>query len=285
MADDKEDNKTKLIIQILILIGVIITAFATIISSDNLHFISDKIFDGQENSTPSEQLTPANVLYSHFHEMNAKERYMFGACVALNDSIEAAKKIIPTGTVRRKSLNTLNESLGASEQEYGNNTKIDNESLGLGVSKRAELYLTGDGTFSITPQTPAGLWISDNNPGHNYATWMWLVEPRIEGFHTLLLTAYAVDDNGKRTQLDVKHIPIEVIVTAAAEAASSGEAVKQAMEKINQMNLNLSPEQLQQKAEEELKKQVSEQKQQPGFEAALALLAVLAVVGMIRRRN
>jgi len=60
----------------------------------------------------------------------------------------------------------------------------------------------------------------------------------------------------------------------------------QAKAKINQMNLNLSPEQLQQKATEELKKQVSEQiKKQPGFEAALAMLAALAAVGLLRRRN
>ncbi|MCX6678722.1 MAG: PGF-CTERM sorting domain-containing protein [Methanothrix sp.] len=45
-------------------------------------------------------------------------------------------------------------------------------------------------------------------------------------------------------------------------------------------------EQLQQKAAEELKKQVSEQiKKQPGFEAALAILATLAAAVLIRRRN
>ncbi len=68
--------------------------------------------------------------------------------------------------------------------------------------------------------------------------------------------------------------------------ATKGNLTAQAREKINQMNLNLSPEQLQQKAAEELKKQVSEQiKQQPGFEAALAILATLTAVVLIRRRN
>jgi PGF-CTERM protein len=69
--------------------------------------------------------------------------------------------------------------------------------------------------------------------------------------------------------------------------ASKENLTEQARAKINQkINLNLTPEQLQQKASEELKKQVSEQiKQQPGFEAALAILATLAVVGLIRRRN
>ncbi|MCX6673474.1 MAG: PGF-CTERM sorting domain-containing protein [Methanothrix sp.] len=60
----------------------------------------------------------------------------------------------------------------------------------------------------------------------------------------------------------------------------------QARAKINQMNLNLTPEQLQQKAAEELKKQLSEQiKKQPGFEAALAILATLAAAVLIRQRN
>jgi PGF-CTERM protein len=68
--------------------------------------------------------------------------------------------------------------------------------------------------------------------------------------------------------------------------ATKDNLTAQAKAKINQMNLNLSPEQLQQKATEELKKQVSEQiKQQPGFEAALAMLAALAAVGLLRRRN
>jgi PGF-CTERM protein len=68
--------------------------------------------------------------------------------------------------------------------------------------------------------------------------------------------------------------------------ATKDNLTAQATAKINQMSQNLTPAQLQQKATEELKKQVSEQiKQQPGFEAAFALLAVLAVVGLLRRRN
>jgi len=68
--------------------------------------------------------------------------------------------------------------------------------------------------------------------------------------------------------------------------ATKDNLTEQARAKINQMNLNLTPEQLQQKATEELKKQVSEQIQkQPGFEAAFAILATLAAFGLIRRRN
>jgi PGF-CTERM protein len=54
---------------------------------------------------------------------------------------------------------------------------------------------------------------------------------------------------------------------------------------LNASKENLT-EQLQQKAEEELKKRLSQEMQkQPGFGAALAILATLATAGIIRRRN
>lgn len=68
--------------------------------------------------------------------------------------------------------------------------------------------------------------------------------------------------------------------------ATKDNLTAQATAKINQISQNLTPAQLQQKATEELKKQVNEQiKQQPGFEAALAILAAMAVAGLFRRRN
>ncbi len=60
----------------------------------------------------------------------------------------------------------------------------------------------------------------------------------------------------------------------------------QTIEKINQMNGNLTAKQLQQKAEEELKNQVSQRiKEQPGFDAVLCILATLAAFGLMRRRD
>jgi len=60
----------------------------------------------------------------------------------------------------------------------------------------------------------------------------------------------------------------------------------QAIEKINRMNENLTADQLQQKAAEELKKQVSQQiKEQPGFDAVLCILATLAAALLFRRRD
>jgi uncharacterized protein with von Willebrand factor type A (vWA) domain len=68
--------------------------------------------------------------------------------------------------------------------------------------------------------------------------------------------------------------------------ATKDNLTEQATAKITEISQNLSSEQLQQKATEELKKQVSEKiKEQPGFEAALGILATLAAFGLLRRRN
>lgn len=63
---------------------------------------------------------------------------------------------------------------------------------------------------------------------------------------------------------------------------------EQAKKKIDQNlneNLNLTPEQLQQKATEELEKQVSQRVQQPGFEYALAVASILGTAFVLRRRR
>lgn len=60
----------------------------------------------------------------------------------------------------------------------------------------------------------------------------------------------------------------------------------QATEKIVQISQNLTAEQIQQKAAEELKTQVNEQiKQQPGFEISLGILASLAAFRLLRKRD
>lgn len=68
--------------------------------------------------------------------------------------------------------------------------------------------------------------------------------------------------------------------------ATKDNLTAQATAKITQISQNLSSEQIQQKAAEELKKQASEMiKEQPGFEAALGILATLVTFGLLRRRN
>jgi hypothetical protein len=68
--------------------------------------------------------------------------------------------------------------------------------------------------------------------------------------------------------------------------ATKNNLTSQAIEKISRMNQNLTAEQLQKKATDEIKKQVNEQiKQQSGFETSLGILASLAAFGLLRRRD
>lgn len=67
--------------------------------------------------------------------------------------------------------------------------------------------------------------------------------------------------------------------------ATKDNLTEQARAKIDE-NLNLTAQQLTQKAEEELKKRAAQELQkQPGFQAAFAILATLAAVGLMRRRS
>ena len=68
--------------------------------------------------------------------------------------------------------------------------------------------------------------------------------------------------------------------------ATKQNLTEQAKEKLNQklnVNLDLTPEQLQQKATEELKRQVNQRI--PGFEAMIALIGLLGVALVIGRKN
>ena len=66
--------------------------------------------------------------------------------------------------------------------------------------------------------------------------------------------------------------------------ASKKELKEQAIEHLNE-NLNITPDQLQQKAKEELQRQTAQRVQQPGFEAILALAVILGITFFLRRRN
>ena len=68
--------------------------------------------------------------------------------------------------------------------------------------------------------------------------------------------------------------------------ATKQNLTEQAKEKLNQKlneSLNLTPEQLQQKATEELKRQVNQKV--PGVGALIALIGLLCVAFVIRRKN
>lgn len=66
--------------------------------------------------------------------------------------------------------------------------------------------------------------------------------------------------------------------------ATKEQLKKEAVGRINQ-NLNITPGQIEQRAKEELKNQVSQKVQQPGFESLFALMGILGMAFVISRRN
>jgi len=66
--------------------------------------------------------------------------------------------------------------------------------------------------------------------------------------------------------------------------ATKEELKQKAVQTMN-VNANITTGELQQKAKDELKNQVNQKVQQPGFEAILALTAIIFIVSILRRRD
>jgi membrane-bound ClpP family serine protease len=66
--------------------------------------------------------------------------------------------------------------------------------------------------------------------------------------------------------------------------ATKEQLKKQDLEQVNK-SLNITPEKLQQRAKEELKNQVNQRVQQPGFEVILAVGGILGIAFALRRNN
>ncbi len=65
--------------------------------------------------------------------------------------------------------------------------------------------------------------------------------------------------------------------------AAKGQIQKEAVDQVTQ-GLNITSEQLEQKAKDELKNQVNQKVQQPGFEFSLAIMGILGILLIFRRR-
>jgi DNA-binding transcriptional regulator YdaS (Cro superfamily) len=63
------------------------------------------------------------------------------------------------------------------------------------------------------------------------------------------------------------------------------EELKQKAAQTMNVNANITSGELQQKAKEELKNQVNQKVQQPGFEIILALTVIILIAGVLRRRD
>jgi hypothetical protein len=66
--------------------------------------------------------------------------------------------------------------------------------------------------------------------------------------------------------------------------ATKEELKQKAVQTMN-VNANITTGELQQKAKDELKNQVNQKVQQPGFEIILALTVVVLIAGILRRRD
>lgn len=66
--------------------------------------------------------------------------------------------------------------------------------------------------------------------------------------------------------------------------ATKEELKQKAVQSMN-VNANITSGELQQKAKDELKNQVNQKVQQPGFEIILALTVVILIAGILRRRD
>jgi len=66
--------------------------------------------------------------------------------------------------------------------------------------------------------------------------------------------------------------------------ATKEELKQKAVQTMN-VNANITTGELQQKAKDELKNQVNQKVQQPGFEIILALTVVILIAGILRRRD
>lgn len=220
MADDgKGDHKTQIIVAIIGALGLIIVAYIGYLGTLPHPSPNPEPNPLPINDTLTHTLTPGNILYSNYSDMYAYERYLFGVCVALNDSIKDAQTQIPITKVEWKSPNaSTNESIKEVATIW-NHSSASSANVTMNVSRLAGVNLTGDGTFIITRRKPLPSEyelqeITDNNPGRNLASWLWWVEPQQKGSHTLFLYTYTVGDTGQHKQIDFKHITIDVTVIA-----------------------------------------------------------------------
>jgi hypothetical protein len=140
--------------------------------------------------------------------MYLNEKNLFGASIALDDSVKEALNDLPTGNVI-----TTN---GKIAPIYGNKSNVAMSSTNESISVGTRVDLTG-AAFNITAATfltSQAQEIPHNNPGQNLAKWRWWVIPLEKGSHTLFIEAYTVDDKGHRKSVNSTKREIDVIKNA-----------------------------------------------------------------------
>ena len=74
-------------------------------------------------------------------------------------------------------------------------------------------------------------------------------------------------------------------ITSEELKSKAKEELKQKAAQRMNLSSNITSVELQNKAKEELKNQMNQKVQQPGFEAILALTAIILIVGILKRRD
>jgi len=241
------------------------------------------------NNTPTaeEILDHENLLVSNYHNMYLNEKHLFGAYVALDDSVEEALIDLPTGSAI---------SNGKITPTFGNKSNVTMVSTNQTMSVGTRVNLTGQ-TFDIMPAdslTSGPQDIPHGNPGQNIAKWRWWVIPREEGSHSLFIEAYTVDKEGHRTSINSTQKQIDVIVSPAvstpalippaARGTDTAEGVEEAPA-VNETEV-VAEEDIHgaaRKAEEAVEEtaEAASESATPGFDSIFAITGFLAVAYFI----
>lgn len=159
-------------------------------------------------------LEDGSLVYSNINKMYLGKTYYFSACIAMNDSIEAAKKLI-------SDLKIVTEGSTEESDRFSNDSRENVETggairyIGLKTAPKMRVILEGDNfnIIRIYPEDDSGILnITLDRPGYNYGLWRWKVTPLEEGTQYLTLIAEEVHENNEKSYIIAASITVEVIV-------------------------------------------------------------------------
>ena len=269
MGDQLQLPKEVIWLLVLLVIGVV--GWEVIHEHRTLEKISvlgaEFIFGETDNLSIRAPLVHQNLLVSDYHEMYYKKQNLFGASIALDDSVPAAQAALPTGNIiinheiKATFGNSNNTSMASTNEPMSAGTRID-------LSGRKDEFLIEYAT-NITGEVQL---IPTSKPKQNFAVWKWYVTPlKMDESLTLFIEAYTVDDKGHRMSINStkKEIDVIAIPTPGAEEVAfeaKDEAAVAAEEKVNETA--------------EAAKEAA-----PGFEGIFAITGLLAVAYLVLGRR
>jgi hypothetical protein len=299
LDDQSPLPKAAIWLLVLLIIGVVVWQVynGNIVSELNAPGFGLKF----SNATPpvKDIMAHENLLVSNYHNMYLNERNLFGASIALDDSVKEAINDLPTGNVIITN--------GELTPTYGNKSNVTMSSTNESMSVGIKVDLTGP-AFDITPATSLTSQAQDiphNNPGRNIAKWRWWVIPREDGPHTLFIEAYTVDDKGRHTSINSTKREIDVVVksapptpavaanvTAPINVTAPAENVTEAAPAVEEAPVEEAApaegnvtEEAAPAAENATAETASAQQSQPGFEGIFAITGFLSIAYLVLGRK